>query len=131
MRVTVICPEALLDDANQLAMALGQGSADGETFRAINWWNVLGNRYACASYASQAAWVNAPDTTVQRPAWDTGPAYAVNMAGARRAQAALWIDGGDDFTPMAAAGKLVVVAEMNPGAALVRMGLSQIETEDV
>ena len=37
MRLTIACPEALRDDANQLAMVLGYGPSDAETYVALNW----------------------------------------------------------------------------------------------
>ena len=49
MRLTIACPEALRDDANQLAMVLGYGPSDAETYVALNWQDAGGNLYACAS----------------------------------------------------------------------------------
>ena len=37
MRLTIACPEALRDDANQLAMVLVYGPSDAETYVALNW----------------------------------------------------------------------------------------------
>ena len=49
MRVTIACPEALIGDANQLALCLGLGSEDAQTYGAAIWQDVAGNRYALAS----------------------------------------------------------------------------------
>jgi len=43
MRITIPCPEALRDDANNLAMVLGYGPSDAETYVALNWQDVDGN----------------------------------------------------------------------------------------
>ena len=37
MRLTIACPNALRDDANQLAIVLGYGPADAETYSELNW----------------------------------------------------------------------------------------------
>ena len=37
MRLTIACPHALRDDANNLAMVLGYGPADAETYGELNW----------------------------------------------------------------------------------------------
>ena len=42
MRLTIACPEALRDDANQLAMVLGYGPSDAETYVALNWQDAGG-----------------------------------------------------------------------------------------
>ena len=49
MRLTIACPEALRDDANQLAMVLGYGPSDALTYGELNWQDAGGNLYACAS----------------------------------------------------------------------------------
>ena len=49
MRLTIACPELMRDDSNQLAMILGYGPADAETYVALNWQDADGNLYACAS----------------------------------------------------------------------------------
>ena len=41
MRITIACPEALRDDANQLAMVLGYGPDDAETYGELNWQDVM------------------------------------------------------------------------------------------
>ena len=37
MRLTIACPDALRDDANQLAMVLGYRPDDAETYGELNW----------------------------------------------------------------------------------------------
>ena len=48
MRLTIACPDALRDDANQLAMVLGYGPSDAETYVALNWQDAGGTLYASA-----------------------------------------------------------------------------------
>ena len=37
MRLTIACPATLRSDANNLAMVLGYGPSDAETYVALNW----------------------------------------------------------------------------------------------
>ena len=71
MRLTIACPHALRDDANNLAMVLGYGPSDAETYVALNWQDVDGNLYACASMPVSDTFTSAAQSGLQRPAWDT------------------------------------------------------------
>ena len=42
MRLTIACPDALRDDANNLAMVLGYRPDDAETYVALNWQDAGG-----------------------------------------------------------------------------------------
>ena len=44
MRLTIACPNALRDDANQLAIVLGYGPADAETYGELNWQDAGGQQ---------------------------------------------------------------------------------------
>jgi len=68
MRITIACPEALRDDANQLAMILGYGPDDAVTYVALNWQDAGGNLYACASLIVSDAFTTAAQSGLQRPA---------------------------------------------------------------
>ena len=87
MRITIACPDALRDDANNLAMVLGYGSSDAETYVALNWLDTAGNLYACASLPVSDTFTTAAQSGLQRPAWDVD--NIIDMDAARRAQAAL------------------------------------------
>jgi hypothetical protein len=87
MRLTIACPDALRDDANNLAMVLGFGPDDVQTYVALNWHDVDGNLYACASLPVSDTFTSTAQSGLQRPSWDTDS--HVNMTGAGRAQAAL------------------------------------------
>ena len=71
MRLTIACPKALRDDANQLAMVLGYGPADAETYGSLNWLDTAGNLYACASLIVSDAFTTTAQSGLQRPSWDT------------------------------------------------------------
>ena len=131
MRLTIACPEALRDDANQLAMVLGYGPDDAETYVALNWQDVDVNLYACASLSVSDTFTSAAQSPLQRPAWDTDS--HVNMAGANRAQAALVFSleavevAPDKLTACAGDDALVTLAAM--GLTQVEVGLTQVEVE--
>jgi len=122
MRITIACPDALRDDANNLAMILGYGPSDAETYVALNWQDVDGNLYACASLTVSDAFTTTAQSGLQRPAWDTDS--HVNMDAARRAQAALVFS----LTPVTAMpDKLTACAGDDALATLAAMGLTQVE----
>jgi len=122
MRLTIACPEALRDDANQLAMVLGYGPDDAETYVALNWQDAGGNLYACASLIVSDAFTTVAQSGLQRPAWDTDS--HVNMAGAYSAQAALVFS----LTPVTAMPDKLTACVGDEGlATLAAMVLTQVE----
>jgi len=124
MRLTIACPDALRDDANQLAMVLGYGPSDAETYGELNWQDAGGNLYACASLTVSDAFTTTAQSGLQRPAWDTD--NHVNMAGANRAQAALAFS----LTPVTAMpDKLTACVGDDALATLAAMGLTQVEVD--
>ena len=124
MRLTIACPEALRDDANQLAMVLGYGPDDAETYVALNWQDAGGNLYACASLIVSDALVSKAQSTLYRPAWDVD--NIIDMDAARRAQAALVFS----LTPVTAMpDKLTACVGDDALATLAAMGLTQVEVD--
>ena len=124
MRITIACPDALRDDANQLAMVLGYGPSDAETYVALNWQDTAGNLYACASLTVSDAFTTAAQSGLQRPSWDVD--NIIDMAGANRAQAALVFS----LTPVTAMpDKLTACVGHDALAVLAAMGLTQVEVD--
>jgi len=124
MRLTIACPDALRDDANNLAMVLGYGPSDAETYVALNWQDAGGNLYACASLTVSDTFTTAAQSGLQRPAWDTD--NHVNMAGANRAQAAMVFSlEAVEVAP----DKLTACAGDDALATLAAMGLTQVEVD--
>ena len=121
MRLTIACTATLRSDANQLAMVLGYGPDDAQTYIAPNWQDVDGNLYACASLPVSDTFTTTAQSGLQRPAWDTD--NHVNMAGANRAQAALVFS----LTPVTAMpDKLTAGAGDDALATLAAMGLTHV-----
>ena len=117
MRVTIACPEALIGDANQLALCLGLGPEDAQTYGAAIWQDVAGNRYAVASAIVSSRF--AADAASPREA----PPWGADMAAAGRAQAAIRLDeaAGPD--------RLACVFGDDATAALAVLGLARAEVE--
>ena len=125
MRLTIACPELMRDDANNLAMVLGYGPSDAETYGSLNWLDTAGNLYACASLSVSDAFTTTAQSGLQRPAWDTDS--HVNLAGANRAQAALLFS----LTPVTAMpDKLTACVGDDALAVLAAMGLTQVEVDE-
>ena len=70
LRLTIACPDALQDDANNLAMALGYRPDDAGTYVGLNWQDADGNLYACASLIVSDTFVSTAQSTLSRPVWD-------------------------------------------------------------
>lgn len=96
MRISIACPDALRDDANNLAMVLGLGPADARTYGEAAWQDADGNLYACASLPVSDTFTTTAQSTLVRPDWDTD--NYISMAAANRAQVALVFS----LTPVAA-----------------------------
>ena len=124
MRITIACPDALRDDANQLAMVLGYGPSDAETYGELNWQDAGGNLYACASLIVSDAFTTTAQSGLQRPSWDTD--NIIDMDAARLAQAALVFSlEAVEVAP----DKLTACAGDDALATLAAMGLTQVEVE--
>lgn len=122
MRITAAAPEALVSDANQLAMVLAFGPADGETYSGLNWVDDKGNLYACASWEATEAWVEASQNPLQRPEWDTD--QIIDMVAAERAQAALVFS---TEATLASTAILTAIGGMDGQQAISAMGLKTKE----
>jgi hypothetical protein len=124
MRITIACPDALRDDANNLAMVLGYGPDDAETYGELNWQDAGGNLYACASLTVSDTFTTAAQSGLQRPAWDVD--NIIDMDAARRAQAALVFS----LTPVTAMpDKLTACVGDDALAVLAAMGLTQVPND--
>ena len=119
MRITCSCPSAMISDANQYAMCLGQSEADGQTYNGLNWQDADGNLYAAASFEARDEWITFAQAPLVRPAWDVNE--IIDMVAAERAQAALVFS---TEAVLALPTKLTAVGGMDGVAALTAMGLS-------
>ena len=123
-RITAAAPEALVSDANQYAMCLGQSEADGQTYRGLNWQDPDGNLYAAASFEARDEWVDFAQAPLVRPAWDVDE--IIDMVAAERAQAAL-VYAVEPV--LAVPGALTAIGGMDGVEALAAMGLTAVPPE--
>ena len=84
MRLTIICPAALCDSANQLALVLGQSTADAQTFDLAGGSGIGGGTLALASISDGATWLAAMAALPYRPDWDVSGAIDMSAAEAAR-----------------------------------------------
>lgn len=114
MRVIIACPEALIGDANQLALCLGLGPEDAQTYGAACWLDAAGNRYAVASAIVSSRFAGDAASPLDTPPW------GADMPAARRAQAAIQInvEAGPD--------RLAAVFGDDAISALTALGLTRL-----
>ena len=89
-RATIASPVAHIADANQLALCLGESSADDQTFGAATYQDADGNLYAVASTVAKPIFAEMAGLALQAP--DHAP--SMDLAAATRAQALLQINDG-------------------------------------
>ena len=89
-RATIATPLAHIPDANQLALALGESSADDRTFSTASYQDADGNLYSVASTVAKPIFAQLAGQPLQAPAH----APDMDLEAATRAQALLMINGG-------------------------------------
>ena len=131
MIITIACPAAHVDDANNLAMVLGYGPEDGKTYPEPQWRDVAGNLYSVASGVVSGDFISNATSTLERPEWDKEP-YLISMVGAKRAQfiVLLWVDGSPASPPLATPDHLTAIAGPEGLVALDAMGLVMVEVSN-
>lgn len=117
--ITVACPAALIADANQLALCLGYGPEDDQTYGAALWQDAGGNLYAVASGPVSAAFPTAAAAQLAPPSW------GADMSAAARAQAAIRI-WAEEAPITAAPDHIAVVIGDDARAALAALGVTQV-----
>jgi hypothetical protein len=128
MRITAACPEAMMYEANNLAMCLGQSAADGQTFVNIAWQDDDGSLYSCASFEASEAWVESAQSPLVRPEWDVDEIIDMDAANAAQAAMIFWTPTEDEpVAPLATTDHLTAITGNDPQASLVAMGLKAKE----
>jgi len=122
-KVTIAAPIALIPEANQLALALGESHADDQTFNASTYQDAQGNLYAVCSTVAKPIFAQMAGQPLQAP--DHAP--DVDLAAATRAQALLQINNGI-ATPDVIA---VILGDRLESAQdhIAALGLTRIEQE--
>jgi len=129
-RITIACPAAHVDDANQLAMVLGYGPADGITYSNVGYQDALGNLYACASLPVGDSFVSTATSPLERPEWDTEEVIDMDKAAQAQGLVLLWAPNEDDpYPPQANPSQITAILGMDGVAAVAAMGLTAINNE--
>ena len=89
-KATIATPASHIPDANQLALCLGESSADDRTFSTASYQDAQGNLYAVCSTVAKPIFADLVGQPLQAP--DHAPDMDVEAA--TRAQALLQINGG-------------------------------------
>ena len=123
-RVTIAAPAAHIPDANQLALCLGESSADNQTFTVASYQDADGNLYSVASTVAKPIFAQLAGQPLQAP----GHAPDMDLAAATRAQALLQINGGIASPDVIAVilGDRIESAQLHIAA----LGLTKVETSN-
>ena len=89
-RVTIAAPAAHIPDANQLALCLGESSADDKTFTSASYQDADGNLYSVASTVAKPVFAQMAGQQLKALAHAPG----VDLKAASKAQSILKINDG-------------------------------------
>jgi hypothetical protein len=89
-KATIAAPVAHIDDADQLALALGESSADDQTFTVANYKDAQGKLYAVCSTVAKPVFAQ----LASQPLFAPDHAPDMDLVAATRAQSLLQINGG-------------------------------------
>ena len=89
-KATIATPAAHIQDANQLALALGESAADYQTFTTASYQDAQGNLYAVCSTVAKPVFAEMAGQPLKAPEHAPG----MDLAAATRAQSLLQINGG-------------------------------------
>ena len=122
-RVTIAAPMGHTQEANQLALSLGESAEDDQTFTAASYQDAQGNLYAVCSTVAKPIFAKLAGQPLQAP--DHAP--DMDLAAATRAQALLQINNGI-ATPDVIA---VILGDRLESAQdhIAALGLTKIEQE--
>ena len=89
-KATIAAPAQHIPDANQLVLALGESSADDQSFTTASYQDADGNLYAVCSTVAKPIFAQLAGQPLQAP--DHAP--NMDLSAATHAQALLQINGG-------------------------------------
>jgi hypothetical protein len=123
-KLTVICPEMYIYDANQFSRCVGLGPDDDKTFAAVMWQDSLANRYAIASGIVSDNFISTATSMLAEPAW------SCDLAAALRAQALVQIYNIDSLNIQATPDNILAVFGDDVHAIISALGLQHIRSDD-
>src|SRR5690554_1597122 len=131
-RATIAVPEAHIFDGNQLALALGESSADDRTFGTPLWQDADGNLYSVCSTVAKPIFAQNAGQPLQAPSF----APDADLEAATRAQALLVIEdrtSGDPVPVQASPDHIAVILDTRFGEAqehIASLGLTAVPSEE-
>ena len=122
-RASIASPLAHIQDANRLALCLGESAADDQTFVTASYQDAQGNLYAVCSTVAKPIFSQLAGQPLQAP--DHAP--DMDLAAATRGQALLQINGGTATTDVIA----VILGDRLESAQdhIAALGLAQISQD--
>lgn len=122
--LTLIVPESLMVQANQLALAIGTSEDDANTFRSADWTDGTGNFAVCSTRAVDKIFdyvglVDTSENTMLAEALEALSFVTVTTD----------VEGGQTITENDTT-KIRVVVDVEPFAALELLGLCRIEVAE-
>lgn len=122
-RMTLVVPEQLMPQANQLALIAGESTNDDQTFTNANWQDASGNLYAVCSTVIKPIVLAMFGT----PVADTGlTADGADFTQAQQAMDAAIMYSG---TEQASADKILIAIDYEPLAFFANCGLTIVESD--
>ena len=120
---TIATPASHIPDANQLALCLGESSADDQTFTTASYQDTQGNLYALCSTVAKPIFAELAGQPLQ--ALDHAP--DMDLAAATRAQGILQINGGTASPDVIA----VILGDRKESAQdhIAALGLERVQQE--
>jgi hypothetical protein len=129
-KLTIVVPEALITQANNLALIIGEAEADISTFKTAGWVDSNGDKYAVCSGVFQPESMNILKDGVP----EENPKHT-KKANKKLAKDALKICKeykpklGKEGVIAAEKSTIIVIADEDPLSALAALGVSQIPSE--
>ena len=122
---TIAAPAAQIQDANQLALALGESAADDRTFTTASYQDAAGNLYAVCSTVAKPIFAQLAGQPLKAP--DHAP--GMDIAAATRAQGMLQINNGIASPDVIA----VILGDRKESAQdhINALGLTRVEQDSV
>ena len=121
---TIAAPAAQIQDANQLALALGESAADDRTFTTASYQDAAGNLYAVCSTVAKPIFAQLAGQPLKAP--DHAP--GMDIAAATRAQGMLQINNGIASPDVIA----VILGDRKESAQdhIAALGLERVQQDD-
>ena len=123
-RATIATPATHIPDANQLALCLGESSADDQTFTTASYQDAADNLYAVCSTVAKPIFAQLAGQPLQAP--DHAP--NMDLSAATRAQGMLQINGGavsPDVIAVILGGRLESAQDH-----IAALGLERVQQDD-